>query len=150
MNSGIMRVVKKVSVWVMTVLIFAGLLFIAYNNVRSRMPGRVANAQIEVDTSVIFSTAEIESAINVAIRDFASSRDSWNELLKIRYCELYSNALVKSRGWDAGNFIIIVANYQRNSAPGSNRPSTMRQWEWALYRDELDDTWRVAARGKTL
>ena len=150
MNPRILNVVKIAAAWMIASLVLAGIIFYAYYGIRSRMPGRVANVQIEIEASVIFSKEVIESAIDVAIKEFANSRDGWHELLEIRYCEGYSNAVVRNRNWDAGNSIVIIASYQRNSAPGSNRPSTTRRWEWVLFRDGSDYPWKVVAGGKTL
>ena len=153
MNHSKQSIALKVAAWaawMVIALFIAGLLLLAYYNVRSRMSGRTANAQIEIDASVIFAREDIESAINVAMNDFAGRRDSWNELLKISYNEDYSNTLIGHRNWDAGNAIVLIASYQSNSAPGSNRPTIVRRWEWALFRDISDGTWRVAYSGKVL
>ena len=150
MNNCKLSIVITTASWLIIVLVIAGILFGSYLEIRGRMPGRVANARIEMYTSVVFSKEEIKSAIDVAIRDFAGSRDSWNELYEILYSEGYSNALISRRGWDAGNAIVLIANYQRNSAPGSNRPSIMSRWEWALFRDGPNDEWRIVAGGKIL
>ena len=150
MNFSKQSIVFKAAAWMAIAFVFAGLLLSVYYEVRSRMSGRTANAQIEIDDSVIFSREDIESAINVAIKDFASRRDSWNELLKISYNEDYSNMVIRHRNWDAGNAIVLIANYQSNSAPGSNRPTIMRSWEWALFRDNSDGSWRVTYGGKIL
>lgn len=150
MNSGKLSIVKNTVTWTIIALVIVGILIIAYYEVRGRMPARVSNARIEIETSVIFSIEEIESAIDMVIRDFADNRDSWNELLEVLYSERHSNALVKRRNWEAGSAIVLIANYQRNSALGSNRPSTMTRWEWALIRDGPDGSWRIVASGKAL
>ena len=130
MNTGSLSIAKKTAIWMIIGFIIAGVLLLAYYEIRGRLPGRVSNAQIEIESSVIFSLEEIESAIDAVIRDFANSRDSWNELPKIVYDEGYSKLVVESRGWDSGNAIVLIANYQSHSGPGSIRPSTMRTWEW--------------------
>ena len=150
MNHSKLSIMTTTAAWMIIALVIAGILFGAYNGVRDRMPGRVANARIEIDASVVFSREEIESAIDVAIKDFAGSRDSWNELLKIMYNEDYSNMVIRHRNWDVGSVIVLISNYQSNSVPGSNRPSIMRRWEWALFRDSPDGSWRVMYGGKIL
>ena len=144
--TAIFCIIKKMTVTLLISLVFAGILFVAYYEVRGRLSGRVANARIEMDTSVIFSVEEIESAIYEAIRDFANSNDSWNELLEIRYDEWSSHMYARRRELNPTCVIVLHANYQRS---GVGKPPIMRSWSWVLIRDGTDGTWNVIRGGKT-
>ena len=142
-----MGTVKKCATLVTGAVILAGALFLAYIEIRSNMPGRVARVRIEMDATEVFNAEMLESAVGFVLENFADTRDGWNELLELRFIESASHRHADIRGADPGSVVVLSARYQRTRI---NEPPIERFWDWALMREHADADWVVVARGKIL
>ena len=129
-------------------VIIAGVSFYSWYLWRSHSPGIVANAQIYIGDSEIFSLSEIESAVEIVKETFASQRDSWNELAHIRYIEAQSINDIRRNGWDENNTIVLFITYYRIRDLG--REVFDVPWFYVLHRDSPSVSWEVRSQGKII
>jgi len=133
---------------VVALVIITGISFCSWYMWRSHSPGIVANAQIDIDASEIFSLQEIESAVEVVKETFASQRDSWNELAYIQYNEAQSINRIRRNGWDENDTILLFITYYRIRDLG--REVFDVPWFYVLHRDSPSDSWEVRSQGKII
>ena len=125
----------------------AGASFYSWYLWRSHSPGIVANAQIDIGTSEIFSLQEIESAVEIVKETFASQTDSWHELAYIRFNESQSIDGIRRNGWDENNTIVIFTTEYRTRDLG--REMFDMPWFYVLHRNSPSNPWEVRSQGKT-
>lgn len=97
---------------------------------------------IDLGESKTYSTEEIQSAVDCAMKEFESFKGC--ELTKIWYEET-----VSSQEGDS-NTIVLLSNFRVDAAggDGSFEPnSTQERWQWILTRDKKGGKWKVVNAG---
>ena len=115
--------------------------------------GEISNAEIDYGSSVLFSEAEIKSAVEVTLTKFKSFYGC--DLLRLWYDESRSvsqleSYLIYGRGADNGverdNVIILFSDFYVGHTGGEsafNRDFTYTDWMWILIRNRAEDEWIV-------
>jgi len=115
--------------------------------------GIVANAQVDIGTSIRFTQQEIEEAVERVKENFINFRGC--DLIRLWYDEDLSNRFIESymtsgRGRVNGvvreNVIVLLSDFKVDSSGGDgsfNPNSTYYNWMWVLIRDAENDSWRV-------
>jgi len=129
-----------------------GILSYIYHEVRSSRPGVVANVQVDIGVSEIFSQSEIESAMDVVKNAFVNSGTGWDELVELWYDEYWSIWGVGWRDWDESNAIILQTLSYRGRGFEYNITGRrdLSPWIWFLLRDSPCEPWTIVGGGKTL
>ena len=130
----------------------AGVIYLIRYEIRSSRPGVVANVQIDIGASEIFSQAEIESAMDVVKNSFVNGRTGWCELVELWYNEYWSIREVERSGWDESNTIILHTYSYRGEGFENNirNERHLRRLAYILFRDSPYESWVIGGACKIL
>jgi len=118
-----------------------------------RSQGIVANAQVDIGTSIRFTQQEIEEAVDRVKEKFVDFKGC--ELIRLWYDEDSSYRSIeiymtsgRGRVNDVvrENVIVLLSDFKVDSSGGDgsfNPNSTYYNWAWILIRDSENDSWRV-------
>ena len=112
--------------------------------------GNVSNVNCIIGDSVIFSTAEIESAMDTAIARFKSEFEGCT-LLTMEYDEARTQEAALEWAEDCGaeEAIVLLSSFSvaEKGGDGSLNPgSTYYDWQWILVRSN-DGAWELRTWG---
>jgi len=119
--------------------------------------GKVGNAEISIQSTDKFSTAEINDAMNCVMDKFAEF--SGCDLKKLQYDEARSDKIIESymktgkgsiNGVSKENVIVLISEFYAGSTGldnGFNPNFTYEDWLWILTRDNKIDEWKVYGWG---
>ena len=149
------KTLRRLSIMLSIVIVLsisAGVIFLIRYEARSNRPGVVANVQIDIGTSEIFSQAEIESAMDVVKKSFVNGRTGWCELVELLYDEYWSIRGIERSGWDESNTIILHAYYYRGEGFDNNirNERHLRRLAYILFRDSPCESWVIVDASKTM
>lgn len=115
--------------------------------------GTINNVEIDYGSSVKFSEAEIKSAIDIVLVDFAKTKAYKGcDLVRLWYDETESNRMVENymvyghgsaNGVEKENVIILQAhfNVSKKADIYFNPPSVVTNWSWILIRNNITNKW---------
>ena len=100
--------------------------------------GNVSNARIILNESILFTQAEIEDAMDVAIGHFKAEFEGYT-LLEMKYDEThslrFSEEWAQTYGADEGIVLLSSFEVDDKGGDGSFNPNdTYRNWQWVLVR----------------